>query len=116
MITPYKTTKQIYYKKGGKKIIVRDSMECQSCVSGREDVNEKLDRENERDYAVIWAAALSVIIVVYASIGTIKWTISKLGVVLLWWQYALVFGSLWCVVIGLVMYFGMRKAKMNDGK
>lgn len=96
-----------------KKIIVRDSMECQSCVSGREDVNEKLDREIARDYTAVCFAALAVIIVVYASIGTLKWTIAKLGIVLAWWQFALVFGALWCVVIGVIMYFGMRKAKMK---
>ncbi len=96
-----------------KKIIVRDSMECQSCVSGREDVNEKLDREFARDYTAVCFAALAVIIVVYASIGTLKWTIAKLGIVLVWWQFALVFGALWCVVIGAIMYIGMRKAKIK---
>lgn len=96
-----------------KKIIIRDSMECQRCVSGREDVNEKLDREFARDYTAVCFAALAVIIVVYASIGALKWTITKLGIVLVWWQFALVFGALWCVVIGVIMYFGMRKAKMK---
>lgn len=66
-----------------KKIIVRDKMERQRCVSGREDVNEKLDREFARDYTAACFAALAVIVVVYASsIGALKWTIAKLGIVL----------------------------------
>lgn len=99
-----------------KKIIVRDSMECQSCVSGREDVNEKLDREFARDYTAVCFAALAVIIVVYASIGALKWTIAKLGIILVWWQFALIIGAVWAFLIGVIMYFGMRNAKMNDGK
>lgn len=99
-----------------KKIIVRDSMECQRCVSGREDVNEKLDREFARDYTAVCFAALAVVIVVYASIGTLKWMIANLGIVLVWWQFALVFGALWCVVIGVIMWFGYKAAKYKNGK
>lgn len=99
-----------------KKIIVRDSMECQSCVSGREDVNEKLDREIARDYAAICFSALFVFIIVWSTIAVIKWTLWQFGVSLVWWQFGLIVGVVWCIIICVVMWIGMRKAKMNDGK
>lgn len=68
------------------------------------------------DLAAICFSALFVIICMYIAIVAVKWTLIAFGIQTIWWQFAFVFGCLWCVVIGVIMYFGMRKAKIKNGK
>lgn len=65
------------------------------------------------DYATVCFSAIFVILCFFCVAAAVKWTLAAFGIEVSSLWLKLIVGLVWCVVIGVIMYFGMRKAKLK---
>lgn len=66
-------------------------------------------------YASATFAVMFLLIVVASTITAVSWTLDALGIHLTGFQSVLVGAAIWGLVIGFILWCGMRKAKMKNG-
>ena len=66
-------------------------------------------------YASVTLAAMFLLIVVASTVTAVSWTMDTLGIQLTGFQSVLVGAAIWGLVIGFILWCGMRKAKMKNG-
>jgi mannose/fructose/N-acetylgalactosamine-specific phosphotransferase system component IIC len=96
------------------KIIIRDSMECQRCVSGRDDVNEQMDRIEAREqfwHVLAFALVLTAVAVVAIVLKKvlIAWEIYS------WITLGVSCGGVFVVLVSIAILISIKGAK-TDGK
>ena len=67
------------------------------------------------DYASVTFGALFIVAVVASTVTAVSWMMDTLGIQLTGFQSVLVGAAIWGLVIGFILWCGMRKAKMKNG-
>lgn len=68
------------------------------------------------DYAAVCFSAIFVILCFFCVATAVKWTLAAFGIEVSGLWLKLIVVLVWCVVIGFIMWCGMRKAKYVNGK
>lgn len=66
-----------------------------------------------RCYASLCFAGIFLFAVIASAVSAVGWTLQAFGIQLTDFQFTVVIVVLWCVVSGIVMWFGMRTAKIK---
>lgn len=103
MITPYKTNKEVSYKRDGKKIIVKSAKQRQNCVSGNDDVLARLEAQESHEFSMSVIALITVLSCLLSLFLLFKFILVAIGcyhwwsMLLLWFAVSAVFTG--CMII-----------------
>lgn len=118
MITPYKTNKEISYKRDGKKIIVKSAEQRQNCVKGGKDAFARLEAQESHEplNAMGVIALLTVLSCLLGLFLLFKFVLVAIGCYH-WWSMLLLWFAVSAVFTGCMIIPGMIKNKNNkNGK